>query len=67
MLWLAVCTAVAAGVIAPVASATSPIQAYKTATAHWTRTFEWTIEKSVSPDSWNLETGQSGTSTYTVK
>jgi hypothetical protein len=67
MLWLAVCTAVAAGVIAPVASATSPIQAYKTATPHWTKTFEWTIEKSVSPDSWNLETGQSGTSTYTVK
>jgi hypothetical protein len=33
---------------------------------HWTRTFEWTIEKSVSPDSWDLETGQSGTSTYTV-
>ncbi|HXV34733.1 MAG TPA: hypothetical protein VD769_12040 [Gaiellaceae bacterium] len=66
MLWLAVCTAVAAGVIAPVASATSPIQAYKTATPHWTKTFEWTIEKSVSPDSWNLEAGQSGTSTYTV-
>jgi hypothetical protein len=43
MLWLAVCTAVAAGVIAPVASATSPIQAYKTATPHWTRTFDWTI------------------------
>jgi hypothetical protein len=67
MLWLAVCTAVAVGVIAPVASATSPIQAYKTATPHWTKTFEWTIEKSVSPDSWNLETGQSGTSTYTVR
>ena len=67
MLWLAVCTAVAAGVIAPVASATSPIQAYKTATPHWTRTFDWTIEKTVSPDSWNLDAGQSGTSTYTVK
>jgi hypothetical protein len=66
-LWLAVCTAIVAGVIAPVASATSPIQAYKTAEGHWTTTFEWTIEKSVSPDSWDLETGQSGTSTYTVK
>jgi hypothetical protein len=66
-LWLAVCAAVAVGVLAPVASATSPITAFKTAEAHWTRTFEWTIEKSVSPDSWNLETGQSGTSTYTVK
>jgi hypothetical protein len=66
-LWLAVCAAVAVGVLAPTASATSPISAFKTAEAHWTRTFEWTIEKSVSPDSWNLETGQSGTSTYTVK
>jgi hypothetical protein len=64
---LVACAAIAAGVMAPVASATSPISAYKTAEAHWTRTFEWTIEKSVSPDSWNLETGQSGTSTYTVK
>jgi hypothetical protein len=66
-LWLAVCAAAAVGVLAPTASATSPITAFKTADAHWTRTFEWTIEKSVSPDSWNLETGQSGTSTYTVK
>lgn len=66
-LWLAACTAVVAGVMAPVASATSPITAFKTAEAHWTKTFEWTIKKSVSPDSWNLETGQSGTSTYTVE
>lgn len=65
-LWLVVCTAVVAGVIAPVANATSPISAYKTAEAHWTKTFRWTIEKSVSPASWELETGQSGTSTYTV-
>jgi hypothetical protein len=66
-LLLGVCTALAAGVMAPVASATSPIQAHKTADAQWTRTFEWTVEKSVSPDSWDLETGQSGTSTYTVE
>jgi hypothetical protein len=66
-LWFLACTAIAAAVMAPVASATSPITAFKTADAHWTRTFEWTIEKSVAPDSWNLETGQSGTSTYTVK
>jgi hypothetical protein len=64
---LLACTAVAAAVMAPVASATSPITAYKTADAHWTRTFEWTIEKSVTPDLWNLESGQSGTSTYTVE
>ena len=66
-LWLGLCAALAAGVMAPAASATSPIQAYKTADAHWTRTFEWTIEKSVSPDSWDLEAGQSGTSAYTVE
>ena len=65
-LWLGACAAIAAAVMAPVAGATSPITAYKTADAHWTRTFEWTIEKSVSPASWDLETGQSGTSTYTV-
>ena len=66
-LLLGACTAIVAGALAPVASATSPITAFKTADAHWTKTFEWTIEKSVTPDSWNLETGQSGTSTYTVK
>ena len=65
-LWLLACAAIAVGVIAPTASATSPINAYKTADAHWKRTFEWTIEKTVSPASWNLLTGQSGTSTYTV-
>ena len=65
-LWLLACVAIAVGVMAPTASATSPINAYKTADAHWKRTFEWTIEKTVSPASWNLLTGQSGTSTYTV-
>jgi hypothetical protein len=61
---------VLAGVIAaigaPTASATTPLVASKTATGHWERTFNWTIDKSVSPDSWDLQTGQSGTSTYTV-
>jgi hypothetical protein len=54
-------------VAAPIASATGPLQASKTATAKWTKTYEWTIEKTVAPDSWDLEAGQSGTSTYTVK
>lgn len=36
------------------------------ATAHYTRTFHWTIDKSVTPDAWNLFTGESGTSTYTI-
>jgi hypothetical protein len=65
-LWLLAIAVIAVGVIAPTASATSPINASKTAEAHWDRTFEWTIEKTVSPASWNLLTGQSGTSTYTV-
>ncbi|HXV58505.1 MAG TPA: hypothetical protein VD704_11605 [Gaiellaceae bacterium] len=68
VLLVAACTAiVAVGVAAPTAGATSPLSAYKTAEAKWTRTFEWTIEKTVDPSSWNLLTGQSGTSTYTVK
>lgn len=35
-------------------------------TAYYTRTFHWTIDKSVTPDTWNLFTGESGTSTYTI-
>jgi hypothetical protein len=55
-----------AGLFAPSALANSPLTISKTATAHWTRSFDWTIEKSVSPSSHTLQTGQSGTSTYTV-
>jgi hypothetical protein len=36
------------------------------ATAHWMRTFAWTIDKSVTPATWNLFTGDSGTSQYTI-
>ena len=38
----------------------------KTAETTFTRTFHWDIEKSVSPASWSLFAGASGTSTYTV-
>ena len=38
----------------------------KTASASYTRTFEWDIDKSVTPNEWNLFTGDSGTSGYTV-
>jgi hypothetical protein len=38
----------------------------KTAETTFTRTFPWTIEKSVTPDEWDLFTGDSGTSQYTV-
>ncbi len=38
----------------------------KTANTTFTRTFAWTIDKSVTPASWDLFTGDSGTSLYTV-
>jgi uncharacterized repeat protein (TIGR01451 family) len=38
----------------------------KTASTSYTRTFEWDIEKSVTPEEWDLFTGDSGTSEYTV-
>jgi hypothetical protein len=42
------------------------LSATKTATGHFTRTFDWTIDKSVTPDTWNLFNGDTGTSQYTV-
>jgi hypothetical protein len=60
-------TAVAfAAVLAPTATATSRLAATKTAEASWTRSFTWTIDKSVTPASHDLQTGQSGESTYTI-
>jgi hypothetical protein len=38
----------------------------KTADTTFTRTFGWTIDKSVDPAAWDLFTGDSGTSEYTV-
>lgn len=42
------------------------LTSYKTASGQSVRTFDWTIEKAVTPDSWNLMRGDSGTSQYTV-
>ncbi|NHV99287.1 MAG: hypothetical protein HA496_06480 [Thaumarchaeota archaeon] len=42
------------------------LKANVTATAYWTRTFSWTIEKSVKPDYWEFYPGGYGTSTYTI-
>jgi hypothetical protein len=39
----------------------------KTADTTFTRTWEWDIDKSVTPDTWDLFTGDSGTSEYTVE
>ncbi len=47
-------------------SPVSPLVIEKTASATFTRTFGWTIEKSVTPATWNLFTGDTGTSEYTV-
>jgi hypothetical protein len=38
----------------------------KTAATSFTRTWHWRIDKSVSPDHWELFTGDTGTSRYTV-
>ncbi len=64
--FVAALVAVVGAVFAPTALATTPLTISKTATAHWTRTHDWTIDKSVTPASHDLTTGQSGTSTYTV-
>jgi hypothetical protein len=39
----------------------------KDATTEWTRTYTWEIDKSVSPDSWDLFTGDQATSMFTVE
>ena len=38
----------------------------KTAVGHFERTFHWTIEKTVTPNKWDLFTGDTGTSQYTI-
>lgn len=42
------------------------LQVTKTAETSLTRTWNWTIDKSVTPDTWDLFTGDDGTSEYTV-
>ncbi len=42
------------------------LTATTTASVVWEKTFSWTLEKTVTPDNWTLEVGESGTSTYTV-
>lgn len=42
------------------------VRVSKTAATTFTRTFDWTIDKSVTPAAWELFTGDSGTSRYTV-
>ena len=35
-------------------------------TPHWNTTYHWTIDKSVTPATWDLFTGDQGTSMYTI-
>ncbi len=42
------------------------LSAEKTATGHWVRTFNWTIDKSVTPSTLNMFRGDSGDVTYTI-
>jgi hypothetical protein len=51
---------------ASVTVACHEIEVSKTAETSYTRTFEWTISKSADPSTWDLFTGDSGTSDWTV-
>ena len=42
------------------------LTATKTAAGNWTRTFTWTIDKSVAPETLNMFKGDSGDATYTI-
>ncbi|MFM8319325.1 MAG: hypothetical protein ACKOC5_00300 [Chloroflexota bacterium] len=42
------------------------VSVVKTAETSFTRTFDWTIDKTVAPATWDLFTGDSGVSFYTV-
>jgi hypothetical protein len=57
---------VLAGLFAPSALANTPLTISKTATVKWTRTYDWTIDKSVNKASIELKKGESSTATYTV-
>lgn len=52
---------------APQGQAGTTLIAYKTAFGNWTRTFGWTINKSVAPAAWDMFKGDSGTSAYTIE
>jgi hypothetical protein len=54
------------GSVGATGQAGTTLTATVNATAHLVRTFHWTIDKSVTPDSWNLFRGDSGTSQYTI-
>jgi hypothetical protein len=42
------------------------LSATVTCSPHYTRTYNWTIDKSVTPESWDLFRGDAGTSQFTI-
>jgi hypothetical protein len=54
------------GAFAPSALATTPLTISKTATAHWTKSYRWTIDKRVNKTTIELKKGEYATATYTV-
>ncbi len=63
--------AVLMGIAAPALACPPPppgttLEATVTVELHYDRTYRWTIDKSVAPDTWNLFRGDSGTSQYTI-
>jgi hypothetical protein len=44
----------------------STLTANQTATGHSTQMFSWDMSNTVSPDSWNLPVGETGTSQYAI-
>lgn len=56
----------AAPAVATEGQAGTTLSAEVTAAAQWTRTYDWTLEKSASPTSLDLFKGDSGTVSYTV-
>lgn len=63
---VAVLAVVFSGLFAPSALANTPLTITKTATAHWTRTYDWTIDKAVDKPTIELKSGSWSTATYNV-
>jgi hypothetical protein len=66
LLLVALCLIIGTIEAKPVEGLTSLDDGSVTMTSHWTLTYGWTIDKSVSPDTLNLVRGDSGTSHYTI-
>ncbi len=73
LMFIALIGLVATGGLSPGAAtadgggrAGTTLTATKTAAGHLAYIFDWTIDKSVTPDTWDLFRGDSGTSQYTI-